>query len=181
MSSANRLITLFHRRWATPVLAELHRLDGAKFVTLSRRLGASPLAIRQTLDDLIRNGWVRRNPGYGHPLRPEYVLTLRGDRIAPACGLLNDALTALNLRAVGLKKWSMPVVYAVTGGARRFTDLAEQLAGITDRALALSLKDLTHADLIERNLIESFPPASAYAPTSTGASFAPILGRLAGA
>ena len=33
------LVNLFHRRWAVPVLAELERDHGAKFVTLSRRLG----------------------------------------------------------------------------------------------------------------------------------------------
>jgi len=36
-----RLIALFHHRWAVPTLAELCRSSGCKFVTLVNRLGAS--------------------------------------------------------------------------------------------------------------------------------------------
>ena len=78
----DRLTALFRRRWACPVIAELHRSDGAKFVTLVNRLGSNPAAMRTTLDDLLELGWIRRNPGYGHPMRPEYLLTAHGERIA---------------------------------------------------------------------------------------------------
>ena len=94
-SPAQRLAELFHRRWAVPILAELHRDRGAKFVTLAYRLSASQTAVRQTLDELIQRGFVRRNSGYGHPLRPEYLLTSRGDRLAPECTTLHDALKPL--------------------------------------------------------------------------------------
>ena len=88
------LVALFHNRWSVPILAELHRQRGSRFVTLARTLGMSRESLRRTLAALIESGLVGRNPGYGHPLRPEYVLTTRGDRIAsrsrPLVGLLRD-------------------------------------------------------------------------------------------
>ncbi|MGH2451320.1 MAG: winged helix-turn-helix transcriptional regulator, partial [Candidatus Limnocylindria bacterium] len=69
---------LFHHRWAAPVLAELDRSRGSRFVTLSNRLALSRESLRRTLTALIDAGLVMKNPGYGHPLRPEYILTERG-------------------------------------------------------------------------------------------------------
>src|SRR4249919_2574906 len=56
--------SLFHFRWSLPVLAELHRNGGAKFVTLSQRLGVGRETLRRTLDSLVDAGLVARNPGY---------------------------------------------------------------------------------------------------------------------
>jgi hypothetical protein len=35
------LVALFHNRWSVPILAELHRQRGSRFVTLARTLGMS--------------------------------------------------------------------------------------------------------------------------------------------
>lgn len=174
----DRLVQLFHRRWAAPILAELARSEGAKFVTLSRRLGASPTAVRQTLDHLIAHGWVEPNPGYGHPLRPEYVLTPSGARLAPGCLRLTDALDSLGLQAIGLKKWSMPVLHGIGEGAARFVELAQRLGGLTDRSLALTLRDLQEGTLIARDLIRATPPVGVYFATPTGRRLLPILDSL---
>src|SRR5262245_41080710 len=93
----DRLTSLFRRRWGCPIIAELHRSDGAKFVALVHKLQSNPGAMRQSLDELIELGWVRRNPGYGHPLRPEYLLTRSGEKIAPACADLDAAIHSLSV------------------------------------------------------------------------------------
>jgi DNA-binding HxlR family transcriptional regulator len=170
---------LLHHRWALAVLAELERTSGSRFVTMSNRIGVSGESLRRTLAALIAGGLVMRNPGYGHPLRPEYVLTSRGARIAPVCADLLAGLRELGVEGPALKKWSLPVVLALGGpGRRRFSALQERLREITARALALALKDLTSAGLVDRAVTDGYPPASVYSLTPAGARLLPILRRL---
>jgi DNA-binding HxlR family transcriptional regulator len=173
------LIALFHNRWSVPILAELHRQRGSRFVTLSRILGLSRESLRRTLAALIEGGLVGRNPGYGHPLRPEYVLTSSGERIAAACWPLVERLRRSELEEVGLKKWSMPVVYALAEGPRRFSELRETLTGISPRALTLALKDLEAVGLVDRRVTDDYPPATVYRLTRTGRPLAALLGLVA--
>jgi DNA-binding HxlR family transcriptional regulator len=169
------LIALFHNRWSVPILAELHRQRGSRFVTLSRILGLSRESLRRTLAALIEGGLVGRNPGYGHPLRPEYVLTSSGERIAGACRPLVELLRRSELEEVGLKKWSMPVVYALAEGPLRFSELRETLEGVSPRALTLALKDLEAAGLVDRRVTDDYPPATVYRLTRSGRPLAELL------
>lgn len=153
---------LFHHRWSAPVLAELHRSRGSRFVTLSNRLGLGRESLRRTLTALIEAGLVTRNPGYGHPLRPEYVLTERGRAVAPACARLLAALDRLDANDVGLKKWSMPAVLALGEGECRYSELRKRLPAVTGRALTLALKELAAAGLVERRVRPDYPPSTVY-------------------
>src|ERR1044072_7833719 len=100
------LIALFHHRWSAPVLAELLRQKGSRFAALAGILGVGSDSLRRALDSLLALGLVARNPGYGHPLRPEYVLTKRGEDVARRCAELLSATQDELL----LRKWSLPVV-----------------------------------------------------------------------
>ena len=154
--------SLFHHRWAAPVLAELQRSKGSRFVTLSNRLGLGRESLRRTLTALIDADLVMKNPGYGHPLRPEYVLTDRGAAVAAACARLMAALERLDAHDIGLKKWSMPAVLALADGECRYSELRKRLPGVTPRALTLALKDLVAAQLVERRVTPDYPPSSVY-------------------
>jgi DNA-binding HxlR family transcriptional regulator len=178
MDRIDRLTSLFHRRWACPVIAELHRSEGAKFVTLVHKLASNPGAMRQALDELIERGWIRRNPGYGHPMRPEYILTRAGERIAPACSDLDAAIHTHSLEDVALRKWSMPALHAIGEGPTRFTQIVRALPGSTDRAISLALKDLDRSAIVERTLVTGPPIGSAYSAAPTGMTLLPILERL---
>jgi DNA-binding HxlR family transcriptional regulator len=171
MSTAD-LAPLFHHRWSAPVLAELARRRGSRFAALVGELGVGRESLRRTLDALVDQGLVRRNPGYGHPLRPEYVLTPDGGEVAARCTRLLAALDGD--RDVALKKWSMPVVAALDR-PRRFSELREALPGVTPRALALALKDLHGVGLLERRLEDSYPPTAVYVPTARSAALRGIL------
>ena len=161
------VIALFHHRWAAPVLAELRRQKGSRFAALAGHLGVGRESLRRTLDALIALGLVARNPGYGHPLRPEYVLTRAGADVAARCARLLDAVG--DEREVALRKWSLPVLLALRN-ARRFSELRDELPGVTPRALALALKDLQAAGLVERRVDEtSYPPTVTYAATRAAA------------
>jgi DNA-binding HxlR family transcriptional regulator len=171
------LIALLHHRWSPPILAELHRQRGSRFVALASRLGLSRESLRRTLASLLAAGLVERNPGYGHPLRPEYRLTPKGSEIAPRCLELLAALEALDAQEIGLKKWSLPVLRALdeNGHPARFSELRAALPGVTSRALALALKELVAAGLIERAVTGDFPPATLYRPTPRAAPLVAVL------
>jgi DNA-binding HxlR family transcriptional regulator len=166
------LATLFHRRWMVPVIAALQRWRGSKFITLVNRLEVSRPALRKTLDEAIERGWIRHNPGYGHPLRPEYLLAgvppdpapSHPDRInlGPPCARLMTHLDRLDIADAALRKWSMPALHAMGREAMRFADLRRRLEGITDRALTLALKDLIEAGLAQREVYDEFPPTTLY-------------------
>jgi DNA-binding HxlR family transcriptional regulator len=152
------LVALCHHRWSLPVLAEIGRTGGSRFATLTGRLGVAGESLRRTLAYLQDAGLVERNPGYGHPLRPEYVLTERGRRVAPhGQKLLAELAGHVD---VGLKKWSLPVL-AELRGPRRFSELRAALP-VTARALALALKDLEDDGLVRRTVIDDRPPQTRY-------------------
>ncbi len=158
----DRFISLFHRRWAVPVLVELARGRGAKFVTLANRLDVSRDTLRATLDHLMDAGWVVRNPGVGHPMRPEYLLTARGERLAPSSGRLVVVVRRLGIEPLAFRKWTMPVAYVLGDAPHRFSELRDELPQITPRALTLSLKDMDRAEIIERKVIDHYPPVTSY-------------------
>lgn len=170
--SIQDLIALFHHRWSAPVLAELLRQKGSRFVTLGNTLGVGRESLKRTLASLVDLGLVARNPGYGHPLRPEYVLTPRGRRVSARCAKLLDALN--DDADIALRKWSLPVLFALRQPSR-FSELQSALPGVTARALALALKDLQSAGFVERRIEDAYPPTAVYVPTALARRFQRIL------
>lgn len=174
----SHLAALFHRRWAVPMLAELYNDRGAKAITLANRLGVSRESLLATLDELIEHGWIACNPGYGHPMRPEYLLTRRGEKLGPTCVRLMAVLRNMGIQRIALRKWSMPITLALAGGVEHFGELKCILPGITSRALALGLKELQRTGLIERRIVDQYPPTTAYRLTRRGRRLVPVLERL---
>lgn len=161
--STEDLIELFHHRWAPPALALLAERGGVRFAELQARLGVGRESLRRALDALLDLGFIRRNPGYGHPLRPEYLLTAAGrDPAAIVRRLLADGDPDVLLR-----KWSVPVL-AELAEERHFSELRAALPGITPRALALALQQLEDARLVKREVLPTRPPSTVYRPTSRG-------------
>ncbi len=168
---------LFHHRWITPILAELHLGAGAKFVTLIRRLGIPRDSLQRTLAILIDKGWVMRNPGHGHPLRPEYILTSAGESLGARCFELMEELHTTSLTTVARKKWSMPVIAALNHGPLRFSELRALLEGVTPRALTLCLKQLVHAQVVARYVSQDYPPTTTYELSPKGKRLGRCLQR----
>jgi DNA-binding HxlR family transcriptional regulator len=163
------LVELSHHRWSMPVLAEIRRTRGSRFATLAGRLGVTGESLRRTLTYLVDERLVERNPGYGHPLRPEYLLTRRGKIVAPHVQRLLDRLAGRE--EVGLKKWSLPVL-AELDEPRRFSELRAALPA-SPRALTLALKDLQAERLVRRRVTDEYPPQVRYEATRAAR---PIVG-----
>src|SRR4051794_13746274 len=166
IESTTRLVELFHHRWAPPALALLDQRGGVRFVELQRKLGVTRESLRRALDALIGLGFVRRNTGYGHPLRPEYVITPAGRAASAVAARVGTDETLL-------RKWSVPVL-AELEGERRFSELRVALGGVTPRALALALRDLEDAKLVRREVRATRPPSTVYRATARGHR---VLGR----
>jgi DNA-binding HxlR family transcriptional regulator len=173
------LAALLHHRWALPVLALLQQSAGAKYVTLQVRLGVGRDSLRRTLDALMTDELVMRNPGYGHPLRPEYILTPAGTRLAPACVKTMALLARSAAEEVGLRKWSLPVVLAIGNGHTRFSDLRAVIPTATARALTLTLKLLVAERLVERAVLDEHPPRTEYRLTKRSRAWMRALRELA--
>jgi len=120
--------------------------------------------VRDALDVLIERGLVMPNPGYGHPSRPEYVLTERGRSVAPAAAAI--VVSVGDVADVAFKKWSLPVLAALED-ERRYAELLHTV-GATPRSLSLALKDLAAAGLVERRVHDGYPPSTTYLATARG-------------
>ena len=176
----NPLPGLFHYRWAVPTLAALDSLGGeAKFVTLQKHVGAGRDSLKRTLRALIDLGLVARNPGYGHPLRPEYVLTESGRALGPSCAALITKLRELGIEDIALRKWSIPLAHALATTAGRFNLVRSAIGQVTPRALAQALRDLQEAGLVERRLVDDNPPRTEYRLTARSQTLTPPLRALA--
>ena len=164
-----QLAELFHHRWAPPALALLDQRGGVRFVELQRKLGVTRESLRRALDSLIGLGYVRRNEGYGHPLRPEYLITDDGR----AASELAARVSSSKLRYTLLRKWSVPVLFSLAE-PRRFSEVRTALPGVTPRALALALRDLEDAGLVRREVRPTRPPSTVYRATRSASR---VLGR----
>jgi DNA-binding HxlR family transcriptional regulator len=162
------LVVLGRQRWLIPVMAEFARREGQRFVELHRRLGVPRDSLSRTLDAVSELGWIGRNPGHGHPLRPEYVLKAEGAEAARLCGRIVAQLTQAGVSPSGLTRWSLPALWAVANGSDRFNQLARCLSPATPRALSMALQNLAANDLVCREVLETYPPTSRYSLTEQG-------------
>lgn len=162
------LVALGRSRWAVPVLADLAAHRGARFVELLHRLALPRDSLVRTLHALNEFGWVMRNPGHGHPLRPEYLLTTEGARVAAGATAIAATQAQLGLAPGSLTRWGMPLVRTIGSGQARFSELARTLTAATPRAISQGLQALAMYDLVNRQVLDSYPPATLYRLTPGG-------------
>jgi DNA-binding HxlR family transcriptional regulator len=164
-----------------PIVAMLHAGGGERFITLVNRLGASKDAVSATLAQLIDDGVVQRNPGYGHPLRPEYLVSPAARDLAQTCLVLVRLVEEMGQGIAAGRKWAFPAVLAIHRGASRYGEIQALLPGVTPRALSAALKDVIVAELATRAVSDGYPPAVKYALTPTGHRLSPALDAFAAA
>ncbi len=166
--SLTDLITLGRNRWTVPLLADLAGHGGGRFVELVHRLSISRDSLVRTLDAARDQGWIILNPGHGHPLRPEYVLTKQGERLAGCAESIRIAQIGHGIAPGTLTCWGLPLVHAIGHGHQRFNALARTLSPASPRALSQGLQRLAGHELVNRELLEGYPPTSRYWLTNKG-------------
>jgi DNA-binding HxlR family transcriptional regulator len=85
---------------------------------------------------------------------------------------VRDSLDILN------GKWKLPIIIALTFGEKRFTEIAHEIHGITDRMLSKELRDLELNGLVRRNIQDSYPVKVTYALTEHSKTLNPVIESL---
>jgi DNA-binding HxlR family transcriptional regulator len=155
-----------------PLLARFAEKPGWRFAELLHNCGIARDSLARTLDAALAAGWIARNPGHGHPLRPEYIVTGQGGEMTRAADRVIVALAAAGLSPEELTRWSLPALHVLRAGQDRFNLLARQLAPATPRALSMALRNLAANDLVAREIEPGYPPSSRYRLTELGIKLA---------
>ena len=162
-------------RWLVPLMAHVDAGQGSRFAVMLARLGLSRSVLAASLVALQEAGWLIRNPGHGHPLRPEYVLTPAGEPVAAFCRRVMAQRRELELEPGQLPRWSLPLIARLDAETARFSALRDALRPVTPRALSLTLKQLLQVDLVDRALEDEFPPIAIYGLTGRGRALAAAM------
>jgi len=85
---------------------------------------------------------------------------------------IKDALEALEGR------WKLLILFALSGGSKRFKQITKEVPGITDKVLSKELKALESNKLITREVYDTFPPTVEYSITPHGQSLDKVLEEL---
>ena len=170
------LVKLTSRAWALPILAQIAQGTPCRQAPLIAATGAGRTAFGASLSHLIDLNLLERNPGHGHPLRPEFRLTPTGKEMAGLAARLDAVVGARPEVALLRRAWSLPVL-SVTGAPRHFSDIRSALPRITDRALSQSLRQLEGHRMVRRDVdTTARPPRPSYRAVDLGAKIAGVVG-----
>ncbi|MEM1428693.1 MAG: winged helix-turn-helix transcriptional regulator [Pseudomonadota bacterium] len=162
------LVKITSRAWALSILASLDRGVPGRQAPLLAAIGAGRTAFAQSMAHLIELGLVERNPGHGHPLRPEFRLTLKGLKAARMAGQILAADLPATEPGLLRRVWTVPVL-AVCQSPRHFGAIKADLAPITDRALSQTLKQLHLRNWVRRRTDGAeHPPRPLYQAANAG-------------
>ncbi|WP_080060060.1 winged helix-turn-helix transcriptional regulator [Spirosoma aerolatum] len=97
---------------------------------------------------------------------------LTGEGCPKSIRSINDALEAVE------GKWKLLILFTLSSGPKRFTQLAKEVAGITDKTLSKELKSLEENKLVKRDVYDTFPPTVEYSITAHGLSLENLIEAL---
>ncbi|MBX2835671.1 MAG: winged helix-turn-helix transcriptional regulator [Gammaproteobacteria bacterium] len=170
----SEFLALCAKAWTLQILAHIVSGQSPRIAPMSHELGAGRTAITSSLEYLIDLGYVRRASGHGHPLRPAYSLTNKGEVVALWAAEL-DQILSIEEWSIARKTWSLPVLRS-TASAQRFGEIRIALQPVTDRALSNTLKLLSENTWIRREVdTEAQPPSVFYSPCGKGQLLTPHL------
>ncbi|WP_420335706.1 winged helix-turn-helix transcriptional regulator [Roseibium sp.] len=172
----NLLVKLTSKAWSLKILALLH--DGApgRQAPLVAATGASRTSFANSLEHLIRLGMIEKNPGHGHPLRPEFRLTAEGAVVAAMASRILKSATDNDAFSVLKRSWAVPIL-ALTETPKRFSAIKSDLGPITDRALSQSLCLLEDREWLKRDIdVSQRAPYPTYLAVNQGRNINQAIG-----
>ncbi|MFK7996996.1 MAG: winged helix-turn-helix transcriptional regulator [Granulosicoccus sp.] len=170
----DEFIQLCSRAWALRILSYLGQGRDARITPLAYEFSTGRTAITSSMGYLIELGYVKRTKGHGHPLRPAFELTKKGQNVAEWAMELDEIL-APESWSIAARTWSLPVM-RLTSSAPRFGKLRSELKPVTDRALSQTLKILVTQKWVTRAVnVDAAPPEVSYLPCGIGEILIPCL------
>lgn len=164
----NALVKITSRAWSLKILALMHKGVPGRQAPLLTASQASRTAFRTSLTHLVDLQLLERNPGHGHPLRPEFRLTVDGVQAAKIASNIIDAVPRPAETKILRKSWTVPIL-AVIESPRHFIEIKSDLPSITDRALSQSLSLLHEREWLQRDVdVSKRPPRPTYRATNIG-------------
>lgn len=162
------LVKLTAKAWSLTILQSLQAGVPGRQAPLLAASGAGRTAFGQSLTHLVDLDLLERNPGHGHPLRPEFRLTAQGKQAAEMAAAIFESAPNPDDRALLRRRWTAPIL-AVVRAPRHFGALKRDLAPITDRALSQALKSLEDHRWLKRQIEpDSRPPRALYRAAGAG-------------
>lgn len=98
--------------------------------------------------------------------------TLPDTKLAPDDCPVRDVLNRIG------DKWSVLVLHLLTEQTRRFTELKNDIDGISQRMLTVTLRGLERDGLVSRTVYAVVPPRVDYALTDLGQSLSATINNL---
>jgi DNA-binding HxlR family transcriptional regulator len=171
----NQFVNITSRSWAIPILSSLHEGVPGRQATLLTATGASRTAFAQSMDHLIKIGLMERNPGHGHPLRPEFRLTQLGLTVAAMANKI-QTVSENEDQELLRRSWTIPILTSLHRPSY-FNEIKRNLSPITDRALSQSLKNMENRHWVQRDVNDTArPPRSIYSAVNFGCEISRITG-----
>lgn len=81
------------------------------------------------------------------------------------------------MRVIG-GKWKLVILWHLSQGTLRFSELEKRITGITQKMLSQSLKELERDSLVFRKVYAVVPPKVEYTITENGKSLGKVLQQL---
>ncbi|MCD8036869.1 MAG: helix-turn-helix transcriptional regulator [Clostridiales bacterium] len=75
-------------------------------------------------------------------------------------------------------KWTMVIIYFLSRGTLRFSELKRKLPNVTEANLTKELRTLEQYGLVHREVYREVPPKVEYSLTPIGVKFIPVLEAL---
>jgi DNA-binding HxlR family transcriptional regulator len=100
--------------------------------------------------------------------------TLPDTKLAPDDCPVRDVLNRIG------DKWSVLVLHLLSVQTRRFTELKNDIDGISQRMLTVTLRGLERDGLVSRTVYPVVPPRVDYALTDLGQSLSATINNLVG-
>ncbi|KMK75826.1 winged helix-turn-helix transcriptional regulator [Alkalihalobacillus pseudalcaliphilus] len=142
-------------RWKIPIITQLEK-SGGRFTPLLHKLQISPARLSENLKALMDGHYINSISANErtHPLFPEYYLTEKGKVLMEAASVIMESEQNLNKGFLAAKKWTWPMLLALSQNYQQFNEIKKVLKVATPRIISTRLSELEHIQLVEKSWIQ---------------------------